>query len=324
MKQYILLTITFYFSLSQTPSCFLSTPKGGIDMNKQAYSQDQRIFGPGLYDIILNICKPATFSCKSFGPPAFWVYYNDDRNCNAISRSIGVDTTMKLVDSSYPSKGVIITYSNGDKFEQNNQMLNSKTVIAALCAPNASPDEKPKVASATVEGDTMVYYLTMNSKFACPDPNSIAPPPIICFGIQSNLPSVCSGKGTCIDQDNCTCNTGYSGQTCSIPSCYGINSTDLSVCSGKGKCPSFDTCTCNTGYSGQTCSIPIYYVIGLFLILYSLNYLNIRLLFLFFFYFIFGILIVIVIRFKFKTNINDFKKENPNEGDYLKMVKDEK
>ena len=56
--------------------------------------------------------------------------------------------------------------------------------------------------------------------------------------------SGCSnGNGTCISQDNCVCNTGYTGNQCEIPICYGINATNTLVCSNqRGICISKNKC----------------------------------------------------------------------------------
>lgn len=75
-----------------------------------------------------------------------------------------------------------------------------------------------------------------------------------CFGVNATSSSVCSGYGTCISLDTCSCQAGYSGLACSIPTCYGINGNSTSVCSGYGTCTSLNTCSCQLGYSGTTCS----------------------------------------------------------------------
>lgn len=79
--------------------------------------------------------------------------------------------------------------------------------------------------------------------------------PLSCFGIQFNLPSVCSGYGTCTGFDVCDCDDGYSQDDCSIFDCYGVDSKNETTCSGHGNCVSPDNCDCETGYLGDQCEI---------------------------------------------------------------------
>ena len=76
-----------------------------------------------------------------------------------------------------------------------------------------------------------------------------------CFGIDSSDPSVCSGNGTCISNDNCICDSGWEGDQCniSIYYCDGIIYSDPNVCNGHGDCISEDNCDCDTGYFGIYC-----------------------------------------------------------------------
>ncbi len=76
-----------------------------------------------------------------------------------------------------------------------------------------------------------------------------------CFGVKVNDPSVCSGKGTCVGQDTCECNDGWSGDDCSVPPCFGIRSNETSACSGHGSCIGLDQCQCDDGWLGVDCSI---------------------------------------------------------------------
>jgi alpha-tubulin suppressor-like RCC1 family protein len=78
--------------------------------------------------------------------------------------------------------------------------------------------------------------------------------PYYCFYFPANDPNVCSSHGTCVGQDNCTCNAGYGGVRCNVPTCFGINGTDPLVCSGNGTCAYLDICVCNPGYHGPRCS----------------------------------------------------------------------
>ncbi|KAL0479704.1 tenascin [Acrasis kona] len=68
--------------------------------------------------------------------------------------------------------------------------------------------------------------------------------------------TVCSGKGSCIGTDVCSCDTNYFGFNCQTTSCFNISSASSSVCSGNGTCTAYNTCTCNIGAVGADCSIP--------------------------------------------------------------------
>ncbi|KAL0491427.1 Wnt inhibitory factor, partial [Acrasis kona] len=65
----------------------------------------------------------------------------------------------------------------------------------------------------------------------------------------------CSNNGVCNGDGTCTCNTGYSGTTCSYFTCNNITMSNSSVCSGAGYCISSNNCNCNSGYSGSNCEI---------------------------------------------------------------------
>ncbi len=77
-----------------------------------------------------------------------------------------------------------------------------------------------------------------------------------CFGITGDDPTVCSGHGRCVGDDQCSCTGGYSGTQCTTPppTCYSIVSTDPQVCGGHGVCQAKDTCVCNQGYIGAQCT----------------------------------------------------------------------
>ncbi len=72
-----------------------------------------------------------------------------------------------------------------------------------------------------------------------------------CFGLNVEDPNVCSGHGACVNNDQCTCNEGYTGDSCSEPICFNKPSTDPTVCSGHGTCSSVDKCT----YAPDTASV---------------------------------------------------------------------
>ncbi|EFC36574.1 predicted protein [Naegleria gruberi] len=78
----------------------------------------------------------------------------------------------------------------------------------------------------------------------------------VCYGINSNnVSSVCSGRGSCNDPNNCTCQANYYGNNCELFKCKGIASTDSSVCSGSGQCIAHDTCKCSGKAYGANCEL---------------------------------------------------------------------
>ncbi|KAL0488078.1 E3 ubiquitin-protein ligase HERC, partial [Acrasis kona] len=78
----------------------------------------------------------------------------------------------------------------------------------------------------------------------------------ICYGIQANKASVCSGNGTCVAANKCVCTSNYAGSQCQYPICSGKSSNDASVCSGHGVCSAPSSCICDAGYYGNNCQFP--------------------------------------------------------------------
>jgi len=80
--------------------------------------------------------------------------------------------------------------------------------------------------------------------------------PLYCYGISFDNSTVCSGHGTCLTEDSCSCQPSYSGDQCEIYSCYGTLSTNAGVCTGHGSCVATDDCQCLTpGIYGHQCQI---------------------------------------------------------------------
>lgn len=84
-----------------------------------------------------------------------------------------------------------------------------------------------------------------------------------CFGIPDSDPTVCSGHGTCIAENTCSCNEGWYGVQCDLPFiCFGLPSYDPDVCSGHGSCIAENTCGCETGYTGGECEFAVCFFVA--------------------------------------------------------------
>lgn len=71
-----------------------------------------------------------------------------------------------------------------------------------------------------------------------------------CFNKNPADPTVCSGNGECVDQDQCKCYSGFKGHLCqtvdtNAPTCAGKRAYDHTVCDGRGQCIGKDDCKCN-------------------------------------------------------------------------------
>jgi hypothetical protein len=75
-----------------------------------------------------------------------------------------------------------------------------------------------------------------------------------CNRISEDDESVCSGRGSCVLEDVCICDEGYSAYGFCSPVCYGVNSNNDTVCSGHGSCTQPNNCSCDAWYTGIDCS----------------------------------------------------------------------
>lgn len=78
-------------------------------------------------------------------------------------------------------------------------------------------------------------------------------PAFTCFGVPSNSPQACSGAGTCVGNNQCSCSCGRAGDRCEISICFGKIAFDPNVCSGRGGCAGPDRCVCRPGFTGSRC-----------------------------------------------------------------------
>jgi hypothetical protein len=56
-----------------------------------------------------------------------------------------------------------------------------------------------------------------------------------------------------------SCNSSFTGKTCSDPICYGVASTNLNVCSRLGTCVAPNVCVCDIAAHGSNCEIKEYH-----------------------------------------------------------------
>lgn len=87
----------------------------------------------------------------------------------------------------------------------------------------------------------------------------VAVAPTQCFGLDPGNPAVCTGHGTCIDQDFCLCDPEHTGYNCQVTwqrSCQQVPSDSPAVCMGRGECLAEDRCRCAAGFHGTVCQNP--------------------------------------------------------------------
>jgi hypothetical protein len=177
---FILACLASPLVIAQFAGCFIEGPKGAVDLNKATLPQDLKLTGPGLWDIVLNICKPLSRApvdnCEGkTGMPAVLVDWQDEKKCNHISNGLqGGDIKTTWIDQSTPEKGVILAYNNGKKFTQEGKELGSRCEITVNC--DKDKETPLKFDGGQETGGDMVYKFTMGTKNACPDAGTKPPP----------------------------------------------------------------------------------------------------------------------------------------------------
>eukprot|EP01080_Neovahlkampfia_damariscottae_P010521 gene10521-3043_t len=81
-------------------------------------------------------------------------------------------------------------------------------------------------------------------------------PSFMCSGLFPTDPNVCNGRGDCVSNDQCICNSGFNGNQCEFVksiSCFNIQNNNSNVCSSNGICSSNNNCSCFEGYYGEQC-----------------------------------------------------------------------
>ena len=74
-----------------------------------------------------------------------------------------------------------------------------------------------------------------------------------CFGKTKDDQNLCSGRGICVANDKCSCESGFSGNNCELTTCFGKVSSDSTVCSGNGNCTDVNLCECKSPFDGKEC-----------------------------------------------------------------------
>jgi len=78
---------------------------------------------------------------------------------------------------------------------------------------------------------------------------------ISCYGLEKDDVHSCSGHGVCRRTNECFCDPGWHGDSCSFNyKCFGIIPDESTACSGHGNCITEDVCRCNYGYFGEKCN----------------------------------------------------------------------
>lgn len=86
----------------------------------------------------------------------------------------------------------------------------------------------------------------------------IVTPVISCFGIEAVDVAVCSEHGTCVDNDICDCELGFTGPDCAeVLQCNGVDIMNPAVCSANGVCELDGLCSCDAGWEGANCETEI-------------------------------------------------------------------
>jgi hypothetical protein len=76
-----------------------------------------------------------------------------------------------------------------------------------------------------------------------------------CFGLNMTDPHVCSGRGSCIEENVCRCHENYASFNCHIPICQGRWADDPQVCSGRGTCVLANNCACiDRNFTSPVCA----------------------------------------------------------------------
>jgi len=102
--------------------------------------------------------------------PSLWYNWADPKKCWAAGRmDKEADVSIKLINQSNPSRGVILKYRNGDVYDHGlGPEKEGNTEFTIECDPNQE-NTKPVVDGLPIpDGDTILYKFKMISKHACP------------------------------------------------------------------------------------------------------------------------------------------------------------
>lgn len=141
--------------------------------------------------------------------------------------------------------GSLIAASWNHTHELDESLTFTQTDSSASTAPSSS--SLPTISLILVERKSQDHVTVIVGSSSTPK----------CFDVWGDEETVCSGHGTCIDNDDCTCDGSgtYLGDDCGLWTCSGIQNNSTDVCGGEdqGSCVDVDECECINDYWGTTC-----------------------------------------------------------------------
>lgn len=152
-----------------------------------------------------NICGSVPYvpeGCEAKAPlPKPEAYQHTDNECFIVSSGAS-EPLLDLIDPANPSRGVMITHSEGESCGGGSKR--SFTILLPCTGDRTSAVESQRVSE-----DSCAYSITIPTRVACP---------VECHVSAEN--GVCGGNGLC-DYDvlakrtRCFCNHGFEGADCS-------------------------------------------------------------------------------------------------------------
>ncbi|EFC47148.1 serine/threonine protein kinase [Naegleria gruberi] len=123
------------------------------------------------------------------------------------------------------STGMVYAYGNNDYGQLGFSLDKTATSAEFKFGSNNSPRIAISIAAGAFHSVVLTSPYIPN---VCPS--------VKCSGLDRSYSSVCSANGTCVANDLCMCNAGYTGENCQYFSCFGLSANDPSACSGSGLC----------------------------------------------------------------------------------------
>eukprot|EP01118_Nematostelium_gracile_P015919 TRINITY_DN647_c0_g1_i1.p1 TRINITY_DN647_c0_g1~~TRINITY_DN647_c0_g1_i1.p1 ORF type:complete len:430 (+),score=74.57 TRINITY_DN647_c0_g1_i1:55-1344(+) len=201
-------------------------------------------------------CNSGTCSCDTgYGGADCSLIYGTFEKCVVISDGLNVCTRLvyescrigiRIVGISgpfeYPLYGRDITAANFKNVVSGSSLCENSTGICTNCLEWSGVDVQPTKATGCLKLKSKCGPLENVYDLGCFTDDSLTPE---CFQCKADT---CSYQGTC-DKGVCSCNSGWSGDSCNIRV---ICNSD---CNGRGRCIDNGVCECNPGYSGHECEL---------------------------------------------------------------------